>query len=151
MLSGRSGLKSALGRAGALGVLGWASCVAAQGQYALDWFSVDGGGGTSAAGAFALGGTIGQPDAGVMSGGVFALHGGLWPGVALPIPSGPTLFIELAGSQVIISWSPATRGFALEMTEDLAASEWTPAPGGSTNPATLDIGATPAFFRLVRQ
>jgi hypothetical protein len=112
---------------------------------------VDGGGGTSTGGAYSVSGTIGQADAGTMSGGQFTLHGGFWPGVAVPIPGGPTVFIELAGSQVRISWSPTTAGFALEMTEDLATSEWTPVPGGGTNPATLDIGVTPAFFRLVRQ
>jgi len=126
--------------------------LAAQGQdFALDWFTVDGGGGMSTGGQFTVSGTIGQPDAGRMSGGQFTLHGGFWPGVAVPIPGGPTVFIELAGSQVRISWSPTTAGFALEMTEDLATSEWTPVPGGGTNPATLDIGVTPAFFRLVRQ
>ncbi len=128
------------------------SALAAQAQeYSIEWFDVAGGGGTSAGGVYSVSGTIGQPDAGTMSGGNFSLQGGFWPGLAVPIPGGPTLIIQLTGSQVTISWSPATPGFALEMTEDLAASEWTPVPGGSTNPATLDIGATPAFFRLVRQ
>src|SRR5580765_2937247 len=48
--------------------------------YAIDWFSIDGGGGTSSGGAFSLSGTIGQPDANPqpMSGGNFSLIGGFW-------------------------------------------------------------------------
>jgi len=50
----------------------------------LSWHTVDGGGHmVSTGGTFALGGTIGQPDAGPipigMSGGTFTLVGGFWP------------------------------------------------------------------------
>lgn len=49
----------------------------------LSWSTVDGGGGTfSTGGAFSLGGTVGQPDAGVMTGGVYTLAGGFWSGGA---------------------------------------------------------------------
>lgn len=47
---------------------------------AMNWSSVDAGGGTSQGGAFTLFGTIGQGDAGTMSGGGFTLEGGLVPG-----------------------------------------------------------------------
>lgn len=53
-------------------------------QFELDWHTIDGGGGTSSGGAFALSGTIGQPDAGMMSGGSFTLVGGFWGGVGAP-------------------------------------------------------------------
>jgi hypothetical protein len=43
-------------------------------------FTVDGGGGSSQAGDFALIGTAGQADAGVVSGGDFVLVGGFWGG-----------------------------------------------------------------------
>ena len=50
--------------------------------YSIAWYTIDGGGGTSAGGAFALSGTIGQHDAGAtMTGGSFALTGGFWAGV----------------------------------------------------------------------
>ncbi|MFN0131705.1 MAG: hypothetical protein ACKVW3_04105 [Phycisphaerales bacterium] len=49
----------------------------------LDWYTIDGGGATYLVGANGLsfGGTAGQPDAGVMSGGDFVLSGGFWFGV----------------------------------------------------------------------
>jgi hypothetical protein len=49
---------------------------------AINWYTIDGGGGTSTGGNFTLSGTIGQPDAGpVMAGGNFTLSGGFWAGV----------------------------------------------------------------------
>ena len=51
------------------------------GVFDLTWSSVDGGGGTfSTGGSYSLGGSIGQPDAGYMSGGVYTLSGGFWGG-----------------------------------------------------------------------
>jgi hypothetical protein len=47
----------------------------------LSWNTMDCGGGTSSGGAFTVSGTIGQPDAGDLSGGGFALAGGFWGGV----------------------------------------------------------------------
>jgi len=47
--------------------------------YDLTWHTIDGGGVMrSTGGDFELSGTIGQPDAGVMSGGSFTLSGGFW-------------------------------------------------------------------------
>lgn len=55
---------------------------AAADDFDINWFTVDGGGEMfSASGDFELSGTIGQPDAGVMTGGDFELHGGFWSGV----------------------------------------------------------------------
>jgi len=53
-------------------------------DYTLDWWTVDGGGHTFSTGdGHTLGGTIGQPDAGVMEGEPYALHGGFWPGCSV--------------------------------------------------------------------
>jgi hypothetical protein len=63
--------------------------IAAQsgGGYDLSWWSVDGGGGTVSgrgpSGPYSLSGTIGQPDAGVITGGGYTLSGG-WQGVPEP-------------------------------------------------------------------
>lgn len=59
----------------------------ARAQYDLSWFTIDGGGATfSTGGNFSLGGTIGQPDAGIMSGGTFTLTGGFWAGATAGNP-----------------------------------------------------------------
>ena len=61
------------------------------GIYDLTWHTNDGGGSTSVAGgAYNLGGTIGQPDAGASSGGAYALTGGFWGIANLPPPAAPT-------------------------------------------------------------
>ena len=49
------------------------------GGYELTWSTVDGGGAMfSTGGNYSLGGTSGQPDAGLLSGGVYTLAGGYW-------------------------------------------------------------------------
>ena len=54
---------------------------AAQGGYDLSWWTVDGGGYTfSTGGTYSLGGTIGQPDAGLLEGPGYRLSGGFWSG-----------------------------------------------------------------------
>lgn len=51
------------------------------GGYNLSWHTVDGGGATfSTGGGYTLGGTIGQAEAGVLSGGGYVLSGGFWAG-----------------------------------------------------------------------
>jgi hypothetical protein len=54
------------------------------GGYDLTWNTIDGGGVTfSTGGSYSLGGSIGQPDAGVLSGGLYTLNGGFWRGAAV--------------------------------------------------------------------
>ena len=51
-------------------------------QYAIDWFKVASGGGTSTNGQYSLSGTIGQADAGgPLTNGQYSVTGGFW---ALP-------------------------------------------------------------------
>jgi hypothetical protein len=63
-----------------LALLALVSLVLAQaGQLELPWFTIDGGGATvSTGGRFVLSGTVGQPDAGALSGDVYSLKGGFW-------------------------------------------------------------------------
>ena len=71
-----------------LALLGVVACASGQ-SYSVDWFTVDGGGGTSTAAVYAVTGTIGQPDAAwpvdqngfaVQStgGSIYTLVGGFW-------------------------------------------------------------------------
>jgi len=54
------------------------------GSYDLSWHAVDGGGVTfSTGGTYTLGGTIGQPDAGQLTGDDYILGGGFWGGGTL--------------------------------------------------------------------
>lgn len=49
-------------------------------EFHVSGFTIDGGGNRSAGGAFTLGGSIGQPDAGWLSESTFTLLGGFWYG-----------------------------------------------------------------------
>ena len=73
--------------------------VLAQSGWELDlsWNTVDSGGGTfSTGGSYALGGTAGQPDAGILTSGAYTLSGGFWAGqAALPPPPSYDLFLPL--------------------------------------------------------
>ena len=63
-----------------LALLGLVAPAAHAQPYDVSWWTVDGGGATSAAaGPYALGGTTGQPDAGgPFAGGPYVLHSGFW-------------------------------------------------------------------------
>ncbi len=52
----------------------------ASAQYAMTWYTVDGGGGAASGGVFLLNGTIGQPDPGILTGPGVSLGGGYWLG-----------------------------------------------------------------------
>lgn len=63
------------------------------GPYDLTWSTIDGGGETVVTGGiYVLGGTAGQPDAGLLTGGVYTLQGGFWySGLLLtPVEEEPT-------------------------------------------------------------
>jgi hypothetical protein len=63
----------------ACGALGSGAVAQSGGLYDLTWSTVDGGGYTfSAGGDYTLGGTVGQPDAGLLMGGDYTLNGGFW-------------------------------------------------------------------------
>jgi GH25 family lysozyme M1 (1,4-beta-N-acetylmuramidase) len=57
----------------------WPHKVVAQ-NYAIDWSTIASGGGFVGDGTNQIEGTIGQWDTGTMTGGVFAIEGGFWPG-----------------------------------------------------------------------
>ena len=66
----------------------------------ITWWTVDGGGGLSAAGAYSLTGTIGQPDAGpvsgaAMTGGAYSLTGGYWGPASAGQAAGPAIYLPI--------------------------------------------------------
>jgi len=76
------------------------SLVSVRAQYSIDWFAIDGGGGTSTGGVFAVSGTIGQPDAGEMSGGNYSLAGGFWGASQTPPPVPTVIQLWVVGHEV---------------------------------------------------
>jgi len=114
-------------------------------NYAIDWFTVDGGGGTSTGGVYSLSGTIGQPDAGKMAGGNYALDGGFW-GIVLAIqtPGAPFLSITRSNTSVIVSWLKPAAGFVLDETPTLTGA---PPPWMLTS-SSYQTNATHVFITV---
>ena len=128
-----------------------------QGQYAIDWFTIDGGGGTSTGGVYSVSGTIGQPDAGTMSGGNYSLAGGFWGIVsAAQTPSAPLLTIRLTQTNtVVISWPSPSTDFSLREASSLTQLIWTQPPETVTDNGTnkFIIVSPPTgnrFYRLFK-
>src|SRR2546421_1212328 len=107
---------------GSLGV----SALQAQ-NYSIDWFTIDGGGGTSTGGVFSVTGTIGQPDAGHLSGGNYTVDGGIWGLIgAVQIPGSPLLNVVVTTTNsVIVSWPALSGGFSLQQNSNLGTTNWT--------------------------
>ena len=133
-----------------------AFCFSARGQYSIDWSKIAGGGGTSTGGVYSVSGTIGQPDAGQMSGGNYTLTGGFWGILAAVQTQGaPWLTITSTSTNtVVVSWPMPAEGWVLEATNALPATAPWPqlAPPYQTNGANLQyIEASPVgnrFYRL---
>ncbi len=126
-----------------------------QAQYAINWFTIDGGGGQSAGGVYTLASTIGQPDAGKLTGSSNALHGGFWGIVAgIQTPNAPLLTIRrTATNTVAVSWPSPSTGFVLQQNPDSNTANWgdaaqAPTDNGTTKTVIVDPPAGNMFFRL---
>jgi len=139
-----------------LALMGFVFGAAAQ-QYSIDWYKVAGGGGTSTGGAFSLGGSIGQHDAGgPMLGGNYSLTGGFWGILAVvTTPGAPLLTIKRTPTNtVVVSWPSPSTGFVLQQTSTLAPATWSnvpqiPADDGTTRSVVLNAPSGNCFFRLI--
>ena len=131
-------------------------------NYSIDWFTIDGGGGTSSGGSYAVSGTIGQPDAGSMSGGAYTLVGGFWGAIqAIQTAGAPLLSVEtLLNGTVRVFWPSSATGFVLDQATALAvtptATTWTPAVFPyQTNASQISITTAPSpaqkYYRLRKQ
>jgi len=123
-------------------------------QFAIPWYTVDGGGGTSTGGVYSVSGTIGQPDAGpTMTNGQFSVTGGFW---ALPqvvqTPGAPTLYItNAAPGWATLWWTPSTdTNWVLQERLSLSSGAWTNSPSGPTNPVTVPATLPTKFYRLFK-
>src|SRR6516162_3436123 len=129
----------------------------ASAQYAIDWFKVSGGGGTSTNGQYSLSGTIAQHDAGgPMSGGNYSVTGGFWALYSIIQTTGaPTLYITHSGNTVTVFWQ-AVPGWSLQQNSTLALpSTWSASSGVTTSNGTNYWSITPPignlFFQLKSQ
>jgi hypothetical protein len=125
-------------------------------SYSIDWFTIDGGGGTSTGGVYSVISTIGQPDAGKMSGGNFTIDGGFWGIIAAVQTSGaPLLSIMRSNNLAIVSWPSPSTGFNLQQNLDLNMTNWvTPSETVTDNGTIKFININPPtgnrFYRLFK-
>ncbi len=134
---------------------------AAQAQVAIDWYTMDGGGGTSTGGVYAISGTIGQPDAGTsaMQGGNIALQGGFWALIGvLQTEGAPLLRIvnNYDGTATLLWAVDGSDGFQLRVATDLRTQDWADVPTapsvvGDDYKVTVPVEGTRRFYQLRKQ
>jgi hypothetical protein len=123
--------------------------------YSIDWYSIGGGGGTSTAGVYSVSGTIGQPTAGMMSGGAYSLTGGFWAIIsAVQTPGSPLLSVFVTRTNtVFVSWPSPSTGFVLQQNPNAAGTNWvnvsqTPVDNGTVKSVLVNPPVGNLFFRL---
>jgi hypothetical protein len=127
-------------------------------SYSIDWSTIDGGGGTSTGAVYSVSGTVGQPDAGLMSGGNYTLHGGFW-GIlaAVQTPGAPLLSVfRTTTNTVAVKWPSPSTGWTLQQnTNSVAGVNWSNVTGGIVDDGTTKtLIANPSvgnrFYRLIK-
>jgi hypothetical protein len=124
--------------------------------YSIDWYSMDGGGGTSTGGVYSISGTIGQFDAGRLSGGNFTIEGGFWAIIgAVQTPGGPPLrVVRSTTNTVVIAWPAPSTGFSLQQNPVVNnGAGWLgvtnmPVVIGSENQVIISTPIGNKFYRL---
>lgn len=120
--------------------------------YNIDWFTVDGGGGTSSGGAYSISGTIGQPDAGTLVGGSYVLTGGFWGIISVvQTPGAPFLSVERVGGSVRVFWPKPATGFVLQQSSAVTGGWSQVVFPYTTNATEISITVSPTgerFYRL---
>jgi len=126
-------------------------------SFAIDWFTVDGGGGVSEGGGYSVNGSIAQSDPGpTLSGGSYSMTGGFWGLVAVQTPGAPQLKISFtATNTAVISWPAAATGFVLEQNGQLRTLGWNTAPqatadDGTNNFIIVNPSVGPRYYRLFK-
>ena len=99
----------------------WCASLRAQTEdYAIDWFSLDCGGGTSSDDVYSVSGTIGQPEASEVADADWTLIGGFWAAtVETSSPTLPKLNVTPVGNTLVLSWPASAPGFVLEQNANL--------------------------------
>ena len=126
-------------------------------NYSVDWSTIDGGGGTSTGGVYSVFGSIGQPDAGRLSGGNYSLEGGFWGVIAaVQMPGAPLLSVSLTTTNtVLVAWPYPSTGFNLQQNGVLGTTNWvsvtnSPVQVGSQLQVIVQPPSGNRFFRLLK-
>lgn len=121
-------------------------------EFSVSWFSMDGGGGFSGGGAYALFGTVGQPDAAAPStGGGYTLTAGFVPGLGVQ-NGAPLLSIEATSpEQVKLAWDARGVDYVLQQAVTLDPGAWVDIPAGGISPVVLTALESGSFYRLRRR
>jgi hypothetical protein len=123
--------------------------------YSIDWYTIDGGGGTSTGGVYSVSGTIGQHDAGgPMTGGNYSVTGGFWALYAVQTTGAPLLSIRLTTTNTAqVYWTSPSIGWNLQVNTNLTSTNWvTPVESVTDNGTIKYIIINPPagnrFYRL---
>lgn len=132
---------------------------ASGGGYDLRWNTTDGGSWTfSAGGSFSLGGSSGQPDAGLMTGAPYVLQGGFWFGGLIPSPVELSAFEAVPLPRAILfTWRTSFEfdhlGFHVERSTQ-ADEDWVRVSSGLIEPPApyqfVDTRVSPGTTYLYR-
>lgn len=120
------------------------------GPYTLTWSTIDGGGATfSEGGGYRLGGTAGQPDAGVSAGALYTLAGGFWAAaLTAPSPTPTVTPTSNATATLTATLPPPTLTRTPTATQTATGIPTAPTiPTGTRSPAptaTLTVTPTPS-------
>ena len=103
--------------------------------------------GTSSNGQYSVSGTIGQPNAGSMSGGNHTLQGGFW-GVVAAVQTPGALLLTITFnpqlSTINITWPSPSTGFGLQENPGLDPANWSTVPPTNSDNGTIKSIVVPA-------
>ena len=131
-------------------------CTSAQ-DYTNRWSKVGGGGRTLTGGVYTATVTIGQPDAGNMSGGNYTANNGFWGLIALvQTPGAPPLSMRRGGANsVLVCWPYPSDEYGLQQCTNLTTANWlaatnVPAHVGGEWQVTVSPPAGQRHYRYYR-
>ena len=109
----------------------------ASAQVALNWQTLDAGGGTSAGGGYTVVGTMAHLDAGTLNGGTYSLAGGFAGGIAMQPPGPPVLSVIHTRAKIVLSWPVSSVNYQLQENITLStAGPWS----ADVRPRTTNSG-----------
>ena len=138
----------------------FALAFAARAQPAIDWLTLDAGGGAQSSANYVVNFTAGQNDVGstTQSSANYRIISGFWALEDLGPATGlPELSITLKEVNIVFSWPSPSTGFVLQQTDslDVLPASWSStlalvSDNGFTKSVSIPHGETKRFYRLRR-